>query len=44
MNKEMCDEILEEFDYFVRKTNDYGRGCRLTTALQIRKLSSSKKR
>ena len=40
----MCDEILEEYNYFFSKTNDYRRAYHLTIALQIRKLSSSKKR
>jgi len=44
MNEEMCDEILEEYGYFAKKTNDYRRACYLTIALQIRKLSSGKKR
>lgn len=49
----MCNEILEEYEWFVKnegsggnqyRTDIYNRACYLTVALQIRKLSSSKKR
>ena len=44
MNKEMCDEIIEEFEYFREKYYNTEVSYHLTVALQIRKLSSSKKR
>jgi len=44
MNEEMCDEICEEYEYFLNKIGYRNSACYLTIALQIRKLSSSKKR
>lgn len=38
MNEEMCDELIEEYNYFVSRTNRYDSGGSLVVALQLRKL------
>ena len=40
MNEKQCEEIMEEWEYFAEKTNNYKYACFLTIALQIRKIES----